>query len=208
MAITIYHLKPAFIALLRPLTVMLARRGVTANHVTSATCLLSCLYGAGLCLFPNSRPLWFGLPLWLFLRMAMNAMDGILAREHGQKSRLGALLNEMGDVVADAALFLPLVTIPGVSGFAVALFVWLALLTEFAGVLALMVDAQRRYDGPMGKSDRAFCIALAGLVMGAALQWQWHIGRAMTAALWLCCCLMVLTTYNRLRHALAEERPL
>jgi CDP-diacylglycerol--glycerol-3-phosphate 3-phosphatidyltransferase len=40
--------------------------------------------------------------------MALNAIDGMLAREHGQASRLGAVLNELGDVVADAGLYLPL----------------------------------------------------------------------------------------------------
>ena len=39
--------------------------------------------------------------------MALNAIDGMLAREYGQKSRLGAYLNELGDVVSDAALYAP-----------------------------------------------------------------------------------------------------
>ena len=47
------------------------------------------------------------LPLWLFVRMALNAVDGMLAREFGQKSRLGAYLNEISDVVSDAALYAP-----------------------------------------------------------------------------------------------------
>ena len=47
------------------------------------------------------------LPLWLFLRMALNAIDGMLAREFGQQSALGAYLNELSDVVSDAALYLP-----------------------------------------------------------------------------------------------------
>ena len=37
--------------------------------------------------------------------MAFNAIDGMLAREFGQKSRLGAYLNELTDVVSDAALY-------------------------------------------------------------------------------------------------------
>jgi len=39
--------------------------------------------------------------------MALNAIDGMLAREFGQKSRLGACLNELCDVVSDATLYLP-----------------------------------------------------------------------------------------------------
>ena len=39
--------------------------------------------------------------------MALNAIDGMLAREFGQKSALGGYLNEIGDVVSDAALYAP-----------------------------------------------------------------------------------------------------
>ncbi len=39
--------------------------------------------------------------------MAFNAIDGMLAREHNQQSKLGAFLNELTDVVSDAALYLP-----------------------------------------------------------------------------------------------------
>ena len=116
MAISVYQLKPAFIALLRPVARLLAAWGVTANHLTVTACVLSCVYGLALFLASGSAFLWFGLPVWLFLRMALNALDGILAREHNQKTRLGALLNEMGDVLSDAALFLPLTAISGVYG--------------------------------------------------------------------------------------------
>lgn len=121
MAISVYRLKPAFVALLRPLARLLATSGVTANQVTAAACLLSILYAVLLACFPAASLLWGLLPVWLFLRMACNALDGIMAREHHQKSRLGALLNEMGDVVADAALFVPLALLLGLAGLLLAL---------------------------------------------------------------------------------------
>ena len=46
-------------------------------------------------------------PVWLLARMALNAIDGMLAREFHQKSVLGGYLNEIGDVVSDAALYAP-----------------------------------------------------------------------------------------------------
>jgi len=36
--------------------------------------------------------------------MALNAIDGMLAREHHMQSKLGAILNELGDVVSDTVL--------------------------------------------------------------------------------------------------------
>ena len=40
--------------------------------------------------------------------MMLNALDGMLAREFDRPTPLGALLNEIGDLVSDAALYLPL----------------------------------------------------------------------------------------------------
>lgn len=203
MAISVYNLKPAFICLLRPIAARLARAGVTANQVTVAACLLSIVYASVLFCKPESPLLWGFMPIWLFVRMALNAIDGILAREFDQQSRLGALLNEMGDVVADAVLFVPLALVMGIGLPPVALFIWMALLTEFAGVLALLVHSPRRYDGPCGKSDRAFLIGLAGLLIAGAQIWGWQVS-FLSWGLYGCSLLMMWTTFNRLRSALVE----
>ena len=95
MALSIYQLKPAFQQGLRPAVTLLHGWGVTANQVTLAACALSVALGLALYALPLA-PAWFALLApWLFVRMALNAIDGMLAREHNQKSRLGAVLNEM-----------------------------------------------------------------------------------------------------------------
>ena len=104
---TIYALKPKFQALLRPLAGALARAGVTANQVTVAAAVVSVALGAFVALRAPERWPFLLIPVWMFVRMAFNAIDGMLAREFGQKSRLGAYLNELTDVVSDAALYLP-----------------------------------------------------------------------------------------------------
>ncbi|MGL4752641.1 MAG: CDP-alcohol phosphatidyltransferase family protein [Aeromonadaceae bacterium] len=204
---SVYQLKPRFLALLRPVSRHLAQRGITANQITILACGLSLGYGALLALAANTvlgRYLWLGLPLWLFIRMALNAIDGQLAREFNQKSRLGGLLNEMGDVLADAALFAPLALVSGIWPWAVALFIWLALLTEYAGVCGLLIGGGRRYEGPMGKSDRATLIGGLGLWLGA----DWPIASPLpwlSLILLLATAAMGLTCYNRLRAALAVD---
>ena len=114
---SIYALKPKFQNLLRPLVARLYRRGISANQVTLAACGLSLLLGALLTACAGTAPLFWLLPLWLFVRMAMNAADGMLAREFGQQSALGGCLNELTDVAADAALYLPLAFVAPFSGF-------------------------------------------------------------------------------------------
>lgn len=90
---TIYDLKPKFQNLLRPVVIRLFNAGITANQVTLAAMFLSLLTGFILILFPDPR-LFLLLPPVLFIRMALNAIDGMLAREHHQKSRFGAILND------------------------------------------------------------------------------------------------------------------
>jgi len=78
--------------------------------------------------------------------------------------------------------------------------VLLAAISEYAGVLGLMVGASRRYDGPMGKSDRAFVFGALGLWIGIAPSlpaWAAYIMPVVAAAL-------VLTIVNRVRRGLAE----
>ena len=96
---SIYDLKPKFQALWRPLVRSLAAMGVTANQVTVVAALLSIAVGMWLAVSHGSRAALLAVPALLFVRMALNAIDGMLAREHNQKSRLGAVLNEVGDVV-------------------------------------------------------------------------------------------------------------
>jgi len=197
---SIYRLKPAFQSLLRPLVGALARAGIRANQVTLAACLVSIGVGALLVLHPGQAALFVLVPIWMLLRMAMNAIDGMLAREFAQKTPLGAYLNEISDVLSDAALYLPFGLIAGSNMTAVAVVIVLAATSELAGAVAVMTGASRRYDGPMGKCDRAFVFGLLGLLvalgvpLAAWLNWVWAAVAALTA----------LTIANRIRGGLRE----
>ena len=196
---SIYQLKPKFQALLRPIVRGLARAGVTANRVTIAALLLSCAAGALLLLRPE-RSVLLVLPIVLFLRMALNAIDGMLAREHAQASKLGAILNELGDVLADAALYLPLALRAEFPPAPVVVLVVLAIIVEMTGVIGVQVGASRRYDGPFGKSDRAFAFGALGFVLGlGAPSGEW-----LTWLLWILVALSAVTIVNRARRALDE----
>ncbi len=136
---TIYDLKPRFQALLRPVANSLAHAGVTANGVTLAALGLSLAHGAWLAIAPQSRLPFLLLPVTLFIRMALNAIDGMMAREHGMASPSGAVLNELSDVVSDAALYLPFALVGGVNTPLVVLVVIAAIIGEMAGALGPML---------------------------------------------------------------------
>jgi CDP-diacylglycerol--glycerol-3-phosphate 3-phosphatidyltransferase len=198
--ISIYSLKPRFQNLLRPMVRKLFDAGVTANQVTLCAGIVSLLIGLVLACFPRHTALFALVPVWMFLRMALNAVDGMLAREFNQKSRLGAYLNELCDVVADAALYLPFALVAGVAPIWVIVATLLAIFSEYAGVLGPMTGATRRYDGPMGKSDRAFVFGALGLAIALGLISALWIN----AVLMLVIVLLMVTLVNRVRRGLAE----
>ncbi len=197
---SVYDLKPRFQDLLRPVVGRLARAGVSANQVTVAALLLSVVIGVTIGLLAERAWPLLLLPLALFVRMALNAIDGMLAREHAMASPLGAILNELGDVLSDAALYLPLCWVAGLSPVLVVAVVVAAVIVEMTGVVAVQIGASRRYDGPMGKSDRALAFGMLGLLIGLGVEPQpW--------ADWVLALLLLLslfTIFNRGRQALRE----
>lgn len=198
---SIYALKPKFQSLLRPLVRLLYRLGVTANQVTVFAALISVSIGLSLYWLPSPRICFLAIPIWFFLRMAMNAVDGMLAREFGQQSRLGAYLNELTDVISDSAMYLPFALIAPFNGFWIGTIIVLAALTEMTGVLGQVIGRTRQYQGPMGKSDRAFVFGALGLAVA--------IWPALPAWLgWLQVLLVVLlawTVWRRLHAGLKDQ---
>lgn len=198
--ISIYQLKSRFQNILRPLVQALYKKGVTPNQVTVSAIILSFLPLVYYLFFDIAPLFWLSVPMVLFIRMALNAIDGMLAREFNMKSKLGAVLNEMGDIISDVVLYILFVAIAPKLSFVVFFICFLAMLTEVSGVIAVQIGASRRYDGPMGKSDRAFLFGLLALLVATGINivpWLAYIYS-------IVCILLIYTIFNRLNSALKE----
>lgn len=205
---SIYQLKPAFQNLLRPWVEKLYKWGVTANQVTLFAMLISLfiagwIYAYFLDHVPNLYLLIF--PLWMLIRMAFNAIDGMLAREFKQQSNLGAYYNELSDVIADSALYASLLTFSFIHPALLIVVIFLAILSEYTGVMAPLIGQERRYDGPMGKSDRAFWFSLITVII-VALPFFNSNAQLLS---WICngllsliALLLIFTIYNRIKNSL------
>jgi len=209
---TVYDFKPKFQGLLRPICAYLFSIGCTANVVTSTALILSIVFGFIAWFYPVSGVLIL-YPLVFLVRMALNAIDVILAREYQQQSALGAFLNEISDVVSDVALYLPFCSVFPTSAPLIITVCFLAVLTEYAGVTSVLVSGARCYAGPFGKSDRAVffsVLAIAtvvGKMLNVSLPVQFHIGTTLIACvLWFGCLLSVATTVNRVRVSLLKAK--
>lgn len=191
--LTIYSLKSRFQNILRPIVILLVKKNVTANFITILAMILSIFYGIILFAYYHVNFVWIFLPFIFFVRMVLNAIDGMLAREFNQKSNLGAVLNEMGDVISDIALFLPFAFLSSANLWPVVVFCVLAVMSEMMGVVAIQIGSNRRYDGPMGKSDRVFVLGFTALSIGCgwiSTTWCPWIFSALSL-------LVILTILNR-----------
>jgi len=195
--LTVYHLKPHFQGLLRPFVNTLARHRVSPNAVTLTSIALCSVVGAALGYFAADSSALLLLPAVLVIRMALNAADGMLARDHGLATPLGEILNELGDVFSDCALYIPLVFVPGLSRSAVVLFCMLAIISELTGTLG----TRRSYAGPMGKSDRALVLGAMGLVLGLGVAPGFWSDSVLISAI----VLLMVTIVNRSRAALEQR---
>ena len=196
---SIYALKPKFQAFLKPCCRALIWAGVTPNQLTVAAILLSLVEGAWIASAPGSVWPLYALPVVLSARMALNALDGMLARERRMQSRLGAMLNELGDLASDALLYPPLALHAGVPAWGVIGVVLLGALAEMAGVTACQIGSQRRYDGPFGKSDRAAAFGILAVALAAGFCGMWVAYYLVAAIL-----LSAATVVNRAHKAVGQ----
>ncbi len=204
---SIYQLKTQFQNQLRPISDALVSFGVSANQVTVSAIVLS---AGSAYVIANIAPqannntltnnpternarIWLILPVALFVRMALNAIDGMMAKEHQQASNLGAVLNEGGDIVSDYLLIASLSPhIPTTTGNKLyfspkalqlpqdlssaklsnhthlKLINSLSMLTEVVAISASLTTGERANHGPLGKSDRAFELGAIGFFMAFA----------------------------------------
>jgi CDP-diacylglycerol--glycerol-3-phosphate 3-phosphatidyltransferase len=200
----VYGLKPRFQDLLRPLVRRLASLGIRANQVTIFACVLSAASGVFLLVSHDPRS-FFLMPAVFLFRMSLNAADGILAREFGQKTRLGVYLNKLTDVISDTFLYLPMAHLGGVSPFWIWNVVVLSVISEMAGIVAVMAGASRRYDGPLGKSDRALIFGALGLWAGFSGTLPASVASFFPKVMVV---LLALTIANRVRLGLRETATL
>src|SRR5882724_6568058 len=106
--ISVYTIKPKFQQLLKPILIRLHKRGVTANQITISSILLSLIIGIAFWYAYQFNVLFLALPVGLLIRMALNALDGMMARTYNQQSKKGEVLNEVGDIISDLFIYIPL----------------------------------------------------------------------------------------------------
>ena len=199
--ISIYKLKPKFQKLLQPLLLLFKKIGVSPNHITVFTIFFSLLIGYILFLAIYNSFWFIVVALGLLIRMMLNALDGMMANQFNLQSKLGEILNEIGDVISDIAIYFPFLYFEAIKSEYVILFIFLSIINEFCGVLAKLISGSRRYDGPMGKSDRAFLVGIICIVLFFTDSILIYLNYIFIIAIFL----ILISSYFRITKALKNE---
>ena len=196
--ISVYKIKPRFQKLLLPLLIFLRKMGVAPNHITVFSMIFSFSLGYLLLNAAENNLFYLLVAFGLLLRMALNALDGMMAKKYNLQSKSGEVLNEIGDILSDVVIYFPLLYFENFRFEYVIIFIILSIINEFCGVLAKIISGERRYDGPMGKSDRALFIGLLCI----CLFFTSEVYNFLNYFLILAIVLMIISSYLRLSNAI------
>lgn len=162
----IYGIKPWFQKQLQP--VVKALWHVHPDVLTWSALGVS-MVSAGFLYSANEQPLMalVAAPL-LLLRLALNALDGMVAKQTGKARAAGEVINELSDRLSDVAIFLPFAFWPDIKVHLVLLAIIAMLIVSYVGVLGKAVGAEREYGGMLGKADRMILLMVACVVYAVA----------------------------------------
>ena len=196
--ISIYKIKPAFQKLLTPLMEILRSLKITHNAIT----LFSILFSFLLCYFfiqaLEHKLFFLFVAIGLLIRMMLNALDGMMARTYNLQSKFGEALNEIGDIISDTAIYFPIIFLPEIKIEIAIIFIILSIINEFCGLLAKTLSNIRRYDGPMGKSDRAFLIGTLCIIYYFTNDISHYLNYIFGCA----CFLIIISSYLRISKSI------
>jgi len=185
----IYSIKPKFQVFLKPAERFCVRWKIHPTLINILALLLSIIGGIVL-YFAGRHPLWLiYIPIMAFVRTALNALDGMVARDLKVKNQaFGEVLNEFMDRISDASIFFGLALAPYtnlVLGSAVTIII---LLNSYLSIVSKAAGGSRQYGGFMGKADRMIYVGIMAVLIliwkdysfGNYLLWFVGIGTSIT----------------------------
>jgi CDP-diacylglycerol--glycerol-3-phosphate 3-phosphatidyltransferase len=200
MQFSIYNLKNKFQDLLMPLCKKINLYGITPNQITVMTTIFSITFSIIFYKFSNKDSwLFISIPIFFLIRMALNALDGMIANRFDKKTKLGIYFNEIGDLISDTVFFFCFFSVLNLSNTLSLVFIFISILSEYVGVIGVQVDNKRHYEGPMGKSDRAFFISILSILIFYGIEMKYIKVFIIFSIL-----LLLSTVYNRIKNSLTN----
>ena len=166
----------AFRSTARFATALCVRLNIHPDAISYASVVAAAI--AAVCFWKSGRYPWMLLiaPLFCYLRLWFNMLDGMVALASGKASWRGEILNDLPDRVSDVVIFVGVAHsgwMHPLLGYWAAIF---ALLTAYVGMLGQAVGVQREFSGMMSKPWRMVALHLGSWVTLAS---PWFLGAAL-----------------------------
>src|SRR5207253_839812 len=135
-------------------TNLCVRLGISPDAISYLSILAA--LAAALCFWKSGKNAWLLIiaPLFCYLRLWFNMLDGMVAVAAGKASRRGEILNDLPDRVSDVIIFVGVAhsgLMNPIFGYWAAI---AALLTAYVGLFGQALGVQREFGGIMSKPWR------------------------------------------------------
>jgi phosphatidylglycerophosphate synthase len=168
---------------------------------------------AAFCFWKSGGHPWllFVAPLFCYLRLWFNMLDGMVALASGKASWRGEILNDLPDRVSDVLIFAGVAHSGWMNPFVGYWAAILALLTAYVGMFGQAVGVQREFSGVMSKPWRMVTLHLGAWLTLGYVWWHWGTLRfgSLTILDWACLIVVagcVQTMAIRLKRIMAALR--
>lgn len=165
---------------------------------------------AALCFWKSAEAPWLLIvgPLFCYLRLWCNMLDGMVALAARKASWRGEILNDLPDRISDILIFVGVAHSGLCSPFAAYWAALMALLTAYVGMFGQAVGVQREFSGIMAKPWRMLTLHIGAWITFGAIQWGWLSGSfdKLTLIDWTCFIIIagcVQTIVLRLRRIMS-----
>lgn len=154
----------------RAATQICVRLGIHPDAISYLSMLAA--LAAGVCFWKSGKLPWLLLvaPLFCYLRLWFNMLDGMVAVAAAQASSRGEILNDLPDRVSDVIIFAGVAH----SGLNNPLFAYwaaiFALLTAYVGLFGQALGGQREFSGMMSKPWRMVALHIGAWATFASLE--------------------------------------
>lgn len=153
-------------------TTLCVRGNIHPDAISSASVVAAAI--AAFCFWKSGfhPPLLFVAPLFCYLRLWFNMLDGMVAIASGKASWRGEILNDLPDRVSDVLIFAGVAHSGWMNpflGYWAAIF---ALLTAYVGMFGQAVGVQREFTGVMSKPWRMVALHIGAWLTLGYFWWK------------------------------------
>jgi phosphatidylglycerophosphate synthase len=174
-------------------TNLCVRLGIPPDAISYLSILAA--LAAALCFWKSGRNAWLLIiaPLFCYLRLWFNMLDGMVAVAAGKASARGEIVNDLPDRISDVIIFIGVAhsdLMNPVIGYWTAI---LSLFTAYVGLFGQAIGGRREFGGIMSKPWRMVALSLGAWAMFACRSYQagLHDFGRLTILDWTCLVIIV-----------------